>query len=243
MGDEMNRLCTICVRAGSKGVANKNVRMLNGKPLFVHSILQAKKSGLFQAVAVSSDSTVILKIAKQWGANFVIQRPAELAQDNSPKIPAVRHCLMETERMEQKTFDIIVDLDATSPLRGLSDIAGAVELLETARVSNVITGTPARRSPYFNLAERKKNGTVKLCKTPRKPVYCRQDSPECYDLNASVYVWQREALLRSDTVFNEDTRLFVMPPERSVDIDSELDFAFVQFLMSKRVESLGSDIL
>lgn len=239
----MNRLCTICIRAGSKGVPNKNVRMLNGKPLFVHSILQAKKSGLFQAIAVSSDSGVILKIARQWGANFLIQRPEELAQDGSPKVPAIRHCLLETEKLANKTFDVIADLDATSPLRALSDIAGAVELLEGEKVSNVITGAPSRRSPYFNLVELKKKGEVKLSKTPRKPVGCRQDSPACYDLNASVYVWQREALLQNDTVFNEDTRLFVMPPERSVDIDSELDFAFVQLLMDKRIESLGSDIL
>lgn len=239
----MKRLCTICVRAGSKGVTNKNIRSLLGKPLLAYSILQAKQCGLFEAIAVSSDSTAILQAAKEWGADYQIARPAELASDSAPKVPAIRHCLTETEKLAGHEFDVIADLDATSPLRFTSDIAGAVALLEADGAPNVITGSPARHSPYFNLVEVSEKGEVQLSKQLTVPIFCRQSSPECYDLNGSVYVWRRESLLGCRFIFEAGTRLYVMPPERSADIDSELDFKFVEFLMETRARQHGSAIL
>jgi CMP-N,N'-diacetyllegionaminic acid synthase len=239
----MKRLCSICVRAGSKGVPSKNIRSLLGKPLLAYSILQAKQSNLFDTVTVSSDGKAILQAAKEWGADFCIARPLELASDSAPKIPAIRHCLMETEKLTGYQFDVIADLDATAPLRFVSDIAGAVALLETDGVPNVITGSPARHSPYFNLVEVSETGTAQLSKQLAAPLFCRQDSPKCYDLNGSVYVWRRGSLLNCHTVFEKNTQLYVMPPERSADIDSELDFEFVEFLMSKRAEQFGSTVL
>ncbi|NJD02851.1 MAG: acylneuraminate cytidylyltransferase family protein [Ruminiclostridium sp.] len=239
----MKRLCTICARSGSKGVANKNIRQLAGKPLLSYSIIQAKASGLFEAVAVSSDSDEILNIAGIWGADYLIKRPAQLATDQAPKIPAIRHCLTAAEEIARRYFSVIVDLDATSPLRSVTDIHNVVKLLETKQVSNVITGTPARRSPYFNLAELDNRGVAQLSKPLPEPVYRRQDAPMCYDLNASVYAWQREALLREQTVFNSDTLLYVMPLERSIDIDSELDFKFVEFLMNMRNKDAEGNII
>lgn len=230
----MKRLCTICVRSGSKGVAGKNIRELAGKPLLAHSIIQAKASGLFLAVAVSSDSDEILSIAGIWGADHLIKRPAQLATDQAPKIPVIRHCLKTVEKMTCQLFEVVVDLDATSPLRHVSDINDVVRLLEEKQVSNVITVTPARHSPYFNMVEMDDRGIVQLSKPLPEPIYRRQDAPECYDLNASVYAWQRDALLRMPTVFNPDMLLYVMPQERSVDIDSELDFEFVRLLMNRR---------
>ena len=243
MGGKIERLCTICARAGSKGVAGKNIRELAGKPLLAHSILQAGASGLFQAIAASSDSDAILAVAKQWGADFLIERPPHLATDQAPKIPVIRHCLRKAEELARQTFDVIVDLDVTSPLRRISDIIAVVELLEAKQVSNVITGTPARRSPYFNLVELSDRGVVQLSKPMPEPVFRRQDAPQCYDMNASVYAWQREALLESPTVFNHDTLLHIMPQERSVDIDSELDFQFVRLLMEEREGNDASNIL
>jgi len=230
----MIRLCTICARAGSKGVTNKNIRELSGKPLIAHSITQARSCGLFSAIAVSSDSDDILQIAGDWGVDYLIKRPPELATDQAPKLPAIKHCLLEAEKLSGRTYDIIVDLDATSPLRTPDDIREAVRLLEENKVSNVVTGTPARRSPYFNMVEINENGTVVLSKPPPNPVFRRQDALKCYDMNASIYVWKRDTLIANDTVFLKDTQLYVMPPERSVDIDSELDFEFVRLLMEKR---------
>ena len=92
---------------------------------------------------------------------------------------------------------MIVDLDATSPLRLAEDIQGAVDLLEHNNVSNVITAAPARRSPYFNLVELADDGVVRLSKSLEKPIFRRQDSPQCFDMNASIYVWTRAALFAS----------------------------------------------
>lgn len=230
----MNRICTICARGGSKGVKNKNIRELAGKPLLAYTLEQARASELFNLITVSSDSEEILKVARRYGADLLVERPPELATDNSAKLPAIRHCVEEAENAVGKTFHIVVDLDATSPLRLPEDIQGAVSMLETEKISNVITAAPARRSPYFNLVELGEDGVVRLSKPLDKPIVRRQDSPECFDMNASIYVWQRSALFGYPTVFNADTRLFVMPEERSIDIDNELDFEIVEFLIKKR---------
>ena len=164
-----------------------------------------------------------------------MDRPAALATDTAAKIPVVRHCVEEAERIIGRQFDVVVDLDATSPLRSIEDIVNAVALLESRKFSNVITAAPSRRSPYFNLVELNDDGVARLSKPLVEPIVRRQDSPPCYDMNASIYVWQHEALFSCPTVFNADTRLFVMPEERSIDIDSQLDFDIVEFLMEKRV--------
>ena len=227
----MKRICTICARGGSKGVKNKNLRILLGKPLIAHSILQAKASGLFECIAVSSDSVEILATAGKWGADCLIKRPDELATDQAAKLPVIRHCVTEAESIFGQTFDVVVDLDATSPLRIPEDIVGSVRLLEERGVSNVITGAHARRSPYFNMVELDEHGVARLSKQPNTPVFRRQDAPKCYDMNASVYVWRHDTLFSSSTIFNSDTLLYDMPEERSIDIDSELDFGFVEFIM------------
>ena len=234
MDRTMKRLCTICARGGSKGVKNKNLRELHGKPLIAHSILQARASGLFDCIAVSSDSDQILATAKAWGADHLIKRPDELATDQAAKLPVIRHCVAEVERITDSTFEVLVDLDATSPLRTPGDIVACVELLEERGVANVITGAPARRSPYFNLVEVDDAGVARLSKQLERPVVRRQDGPNCFDMNASVYVWTRAALFGAPTIFNADTALHVMPEERSIDIDSELDFRFVEFIMGQQ---------
>ncbi len=228
----MKRLCTICARGGSKGVKGKNVRLLLGKPLIAHSIEQARASGLFDALAVSSDSDEILEVARLWGCDHLIKRPDDLATDQAAKLPVIRHCVAEVERIAARTYETLVDLDATSPLRTPEDIANAVRLLEESGAGNVLTAMPARRSPYFNLVELDGSGIVHLSKPLSSAVVRRQDAPKCYDMNASIYVWRRPALFESATLFNADTRLYVMPEERSIDIDSEVDFRFVEHLMT-----------
>lgn len=230
----MRRLCTICARGGSKGVENKNIRAIGGKPLIAYSLEQARQSELFATIAVSSDSHEILDIAKIFGADILISRPMAMATDTAPKIDAIRHCANAVAELEGGSFDTIVDLDATSPLRVSRDIVAAVELLEEKGISNVITAAPARRSPYFNLVELGPDGVVQLSKSLEKQVVRRQDAPAAYDMNASIYVWKWPALFSDPPLFQSDTGLYVMPEERSLDIDSELDFRIVEFLITGR---------
>lgn len=227
-------LCTICARGGSKGVKNKNLREIFKKPLIAHTIIQAKKSNLFQYIAVSSDSDEILNSAQKSGAQYLIKRPDELATDSAAKVPVIRHCAQEVAKQSNSEFDIVVDLDCTSPLRLPEDIVGSVELLRQTKCQNVITGAAARRSPYFNLVEQNEEGRINLVKSKNPPITRRQDAPKCFDLNASIYVWRWYALMNFDSVFLEDTRLFEMPEERSQDIDSEMDFEIVKLLADNR---------
>jgi len=227
----MIRLCSICARGGSKGVPGKNIRLLEGKPLIAHTVEQALQSGQFEAITVSSDSDDILKAASDAGAHVLIKRPDELASDTAAKIPVIRHCIQSTENQLGIKAEQIIDLDATAPLRHIEDILAVIDMMGDPDVSNVITAMPARRSPYFNMVECGSDGVPKLSKTLSTQVVRRQDAPDCYDMNASIYGWQREMLFTSDTLFHEGTRLHVMPEERSIDIDTEIDFVLVSALM------------
>jgi len=229
----MKRLCTILARGGSKGVPNKNIRHLGGKPLIAHTIMKAKEAGLFDLVAVSSDSDEILNVARTFGAGLLVKRPAELAGDSAPKIPAIKHCVLEAEKKAGSQYDVICDLDPTSPFRSVEDVRSCVALLESKKVQNVITGAAARKSPYFNLVEVDLKGIARLSKQLEQKIVRRQDAPKCFDMNASIYVWQRDALINSESVFLKDTLLYEMPRERSVDIDEEFDFEVATYLASK----------
>ncbi|MFB6420235.1 MULTISPECIES: acylneuraminate cytidylyltransferase family protein [Bradyrhizobium] len=231
----MSLLCTICARGGSKGVVGKNARDLLGKPVLAWSIAQARETGLFDAIAFSSDSDALLDAALKAGADIAIRRPDEMATDTAPKLPAIRHCLEQAIAQTGKTPEIFVDLDVTSPLRLASDITGAVALLRASGARNVITGAPARRSPYFNLVEERADGSVGLSKPADPPITRRQDAPRCFDMNASIYVWRVASFLEQPAVFYPDTRLFEMPEERSIDIDSDLDFTLVELLLRQRL--------
>jgi len=236
MAGGMKRLCSICARGGSKGVPGKNLRPLLGRPLIAHSVVRARGTGLFDHIAVSSDSVDILEAAREAGADILVERPDDLASDSAPKLPAIQHCAREAEARAGIRFDTICDLDATSPLRTTGDIRGAVDLCERGGCDNVITGAPAHRSPYFNMVEQGADGFVRIVKRPDETIARRQDTPACFDCNASIYVWSRDMLFMLDEVVTDRTALFVMPEERSRDIDSDLDFELVEFLMQRQCE-------
>ena len=170
------------------------------------------------------------------GADLSVERPASMATDFAAKLPAIRHCALAAEERLGRLADIVVDLQPTSPLRDPVDIAAAVELQAASGADSVITGQHAKCSPYFSLVEERADGTVALAKTLDRPIVRRQDAPRCYDMNGSIYVWPRDALVDRPAVIYPSTRLLEMPEERSVDIDSELDFAVADFLMRRKLE-------
>lgn len=230
----MKRLCTICARGGSKGLPSKNIRPLRGKPLIAHTIEQAKRlHALFEAVVVSSDSEEILSVARECGADLAIRRPDIMATDSASKLPAIQHAVAEAEAVLGHQVDCIVDLDPTSPLRSDIDVAGAIELFERSGAQSVVTGALARKSPYFNQMEYDQGGFIRLVKPLVNPPVRRQDGPQVYDMNAAVYVWRRDRYMVDPRVFYEDSQLFVMPEERSWDIDNLIDFELVELMMAK----------
>jgi N-acylneuraminate cytidylyltransferase/CMP-N,N'-diacetyllegionaminic acid synthase len=229
----MKRICTVNARAGSKGVPGKNLAIVAGLPLLAHSLEQAKESGIFDLLAVSSDSSEILEVARTHGA-LAIERPAELASDSAPKLPSIVHSVKMAEEISGLTFSTVVDLDATSPLRNSEDIVGAVELLETEGLDSVFTATHSRRSPFFNQVSKSANGVWGPVISHSNTIFRRQDAPETFDMNASIYAWNKDSLFRSPSVFQESSAMYLMPEERSWDIDSKFDFEVVSFLLERK---------
>ena len=206
--------------------------------MLAHSLDYAKNLGLFDAIAVSSDSDEILEAAKICGVDYLIKRPTDLATDSAAKLPVIQHCLLESEKMFGSHFDIIVDLDATSPIRIKEDIEGVLNLLIDSQSEFVITGHNARRNPYFNLVQEDKEGFVDVAIIPEVPFVRRQDTPRCFDMNSSIYAWTRSGLLNSKKLFSPKTKLYEMPEDRSWDIDSELDFEIVEKLMKRQLGNI-----
>ncbi|WP_419767370.1 cytidylyltransferase domain-containing protein [Arcobacter sp.] len=229
-----NVLCTICARGGSKGVKNKNIKELNGKPLIAYTIEQAKASGLFEHIVISTDSDDIANVAKQYGAEVFFKRSHEMASDTAGKLDVIKDAFKRSEEYYNTEFDYLIDLDATAPLRSIDDITDSFNQFKENDNDNLITAMPSRRSPYFNLVEQDKNGKVYLSKKLDNAVVRRQDAPKSYDMNASIYIWKREVILNESSLFLDNTGLYVMPEIRSIDIDTELDYKFVEFLMKEK---------
>ena len=233
-------LLTICARGGSKGVKNKNLRPLCGRPLIGHTIEQAKRWAKAERIICSTDSQAIADVAKDCGAEIPFLRPAELATDTCGKIAVLRHALSTMERQTNERFSILVDLDVTAPVRQIKDIETSLQIFLQSRPDSVVSVTPARRSPYFNMLELKSDGYAAVVKKPQQPFLRRQDTPLVYDMNASIYVFQREYLLNEATMssVSDKTQICVMEEWSAFDIDSEIDFKLVEFLVSQKMVQL-----
>jgi CMP-N,N'-diacetyllegionaminic acid synthase len=226
----MNTIATICARGGSTGLPGKNVRPLHGKPLIVHTIEHARQTPGIARVFVSTDDEAIADVARSAGAEVPFIRPAELATSTAPKLPVIRHLVTSVEAMGV-IVDRVVDLDPTSPLRDRSDVQACLDLL-TPDTGVVITGYLAEKNPYFNMVELDAQGHAALCKSVAGGVFARQQAPAVYSMNASVYVWWRRTLEHG--IWDNAVRMHVMPRERSIDIDSLIDFELVELLMARR---------
>lgn len=235
-----NILITICARGGSKGIKGKNLRMLGGKPLIAYTIQQAIAWGHADHVVVSTDSKQIAKVAIDYGAEVPFMRPKELATDEAGKIPVLRHALSQCERIYNKEFQIIVDLDPTSPVRSLKDIDLALKKFKRLGVKTLFSVIRAHKSPYFTMVERNKHGMYELSKKPPRPIVRRQDAPIVYDLNASFYVYKPEYLRSpsSMTPISDNSGIYVVDDWASIDIDREIDFRFIEFLVKEHIITL-----
>lgn len=225
----MTTICSICARGGSTGVPRKNIRPLFGKPLIAHTIEHALACKLIDMVFVSTDDDEIADVARAYGAIVPFKRPAEMATKEAAKLPVIIH-LMNHVIASGVDVTRVVDLDPTSPLRHVSDIESAVALLDDD-TDVVITGYEADKNPYFNMVEVKEDGNVRLVKPPPADVFSRQAAPRVFSMNGSIYAWHRNTV--ETGLWTGRTRLYEMPRERSVDIDSEIDFKLVELLMAE----------
>lgn len=227
----MKILGTICARGGSKGVKNKNIRNLNGKPLISYTIDVMKKWGKADRIVCSTDSPEIARIANQYGAETPFMRPAELATDTAPKIPVIQHALRFCEEEDNTRYDIVLDLDPTSPIRTTLDLDKALDDFRRTNAKVLYSVTKARKNPYFNMVELDADGNAHLSKIQEKEFFRRQDAPKVYSINGSIYVYDRNYLLDAKGLHCDIERIYVMDEISSVDIDREIDFRFIEFLL------------
>lgn len=219
-------VCIVPARGGSKGLPGKNIKMFSGKPLIAHTIEQAKKSGLIDRVIVSTNDKKIAKISRKYGAEVPFLRPKSLSQDRSSTMDVLLHAVQWFKK-DGYVFDILVLLHATAPLRSVEDINNSVKLIFKQNVSNVFSVTEAHRNPYFNMVEVSR-GRVSLVK--RGCFVSRQEAPRVYDMNASIYVWWKDVLKNEKKILLKNSCVYVMPKERSIDIDDEIDFRTAELL-------------
>ena len=149
----MKILCSICGRGGSKGVKNKNLVKINGKPLIYYSIKQAKNSKIFDKIALSTDNKKIQSVAKKYGASSWFIRKKQLSTSKAPKIPVIRDNLIKSEKYFKTKFDYIVDLDISAPLRNHADIKNAFKKFIRNKYDNLFSVYKSKKSPYFNMIE------------------------------------------------------------------------------------------
>lgn len=234
----MNLLFTICGRAGSKGVKGKNIRNFCGVPLvwYTLSAIALYKATLSKEdtvqVVLNTDSEELIQIATAQSELpvFVVHRDSSLAGDVVPKVSVILDCLEQAERHFGCAFDMVVDLDITSPLRTVQDVANAVEKKrQNPDMDVVYSVTGARRNPYFNMV-REENGyfvkAIASCFTTR------QQAPVLYDMNASIYAYSPYALRHKEhkTFFNDHAGAVIMKDTGILDIDSEEDYELMQVL-------------
>ena len=223
----------IPARGGSKGVKDKNIRLLLGKPLISYAIECGLSCSSIEKLVVSTDSVRIADIAKEHGAEVPFIRPAELARDDSPMMPVLAHALKACEELYSRKVEAIVLLDATSPLTTPDDLENAIKLFKSSDCDAVISAVPAKRNPYFNMVVME-DSYARLAIESEKEMTRRQDCPPVYDLNNAIWIFSRNTILEMKSRLPKKSALFVMDEGRSVDLDSETDFKVLEVLMKEK---------
>jgi len=222
-------LAIIPARGGSKGVPNKNIVEVGGKPLMVWSIEAALKSKYITKTVVSSDSDIVLNIAQQNGAQ-IIKRPSNLASDTARTEPVIAHVLSELLKNGEH-YAYVILLQATAPLRTFQDIDQAIQRLLNADASALISVYEAKHHPLKAFTANDK-GYLKGLVNNNYPFMPRQVLPKAYYPNGAIYLIKTENFLQKNQLFTDKTIAFEMPFEKSIDIDNQADLAFADKILS-----------
>lgn len=224
----MKNLAVITARSGSKGLKDKNIKLLEGKPLFAYSIEAARQSGKFDCIHVSTDSEKYAQIAREYGADVPFLREAALATDTAGTWDVLRAVVQQYATIGQQ-FDTITLLQPTSPLRDAADIQKAFALFEEKQADSVISVCEVEHSPQLcnTLGENQSmHGFVDLKKVGR-----RQDMSTYYRLNGAIYIQTTELLMAQGDLYGVHSYASVMSQEHSIDIDTALDFLIAETIM------------
>lgn len=219
-------LAVIPARGGSKSIPMKNIRPLCGKPLLAWTIEEARKSKYIDRLILSTDSDRIAKIGEKYGCEIPFKRPKKLAQDKTPGIAPILHALNLLP-----PFDYVIMLQPTSPLRSHHDIDHCIEICIQDNRPACISVTHPHHPPYW-MYRLDRNLKLKPLLKPKKSYFCRQNLPEVYVINGAVYVAKVAWLKKHQTFIARETIGYPMPTERSIDIDTKLDFMLCESLLT-----------
>ncbi len=229
-------LITICGRAGSKGFRNKNLKTFCERPLVYYTLsaamlFKAERPDIAVDICLNTDSALLVELVKgKYPEVTYIQREAALSGDAVPKMAVFQQSLREMERKTGKQYNYVMDLDITSPLRTAKDVQNAFEEKEKRQdLDLVFSVTESRRNPYFNMVKKVGDHVEKVISSP---FTARQQAPEIYDLNASIYVFERKFLAENKTGILWDGKIGVtkMMDTGILDIDSEEDFRLMEVI-------------
>ena len=223
-------LAVTLARGGSKGVPGKHTRMLCGKPVIAWTIEEVLKSKLIDDYVISSDDDDILDIALSYGVK-VIRRPSELAQDTTPTLPALQHAIDRSMPAEY-----VIEVRATSPLKTVADIDGATQMLVDTQAASVIGVTEVSDGHPMRLKWITMSGRIRDF-IPEPETGRRQDcKPKAYIRNGTIYALKAPVI---KLFGHKDSRAYIMPAERSVNIDTEIDYKLCEILMKERRQCFG----
>lgn len=228
----MKTFAFIFARGGSKDVPGKNIRNLGGKPLLAHSIMIAQNIDEISRIFVSTEDQDIAEVGIKYGAE-IIERPMELAKDDSPEWLSWLHAIKWLEARGE-FFDCFVSLPTTSPLRNKTDVVNCINLLDK-QTDIVVTISETSRNPFFNMVHEEEN-YIKLLIEGEKSYSRRQDVPLAYDMTTVAYVAHSDFIKNNNKIFDGRVKAVLVPKERSVDIDDEIDFKMAELLMRERQE-------
>jgi CMP-N,N'-diacetyllegionaminic acid synthase len=222
-------------RGGSKSIPRKNVQPFLGKPLVAWTIEAALQSRCLVRTIVSTDDPEIAHVAQEWGAEVPFVRPPELAQDDTPGVVPILHALEWLEANEHYEPDMVMCLQPTSPLRTAQDIRAAIQLHLAKKADGVVSVTPVEHHPYW-MKRLDAEGRMRDFVTSNPPVWRRQDLPPAYCLNGAIYLAGRDVLLTRNSWYTENTFAYIMPPERSLDIDTPWQWHLAEAILKGRYE-------
>jgi len=231
MYKEKTFLGIIPARGGSKGLPNKNIKELCGKPLIAWSIEAGIKSKYLDEILVSTDSVEIAEISKELGVKAPFLRPEHLANDTAKSVDVIKHTIEFYKNIIKKEFDYVVLLEPTSPLRESKDIDKAIELLlESNAVSIVGICKTEDQNPAF-LVTKGDNGEIKGYENKNMEVLRRQDIRDVFFFEGTIYISKTEELLKKKTFYHDKTIGYVVPKYKSLEIDDMDDFIMVEAIM------------
>jgi len=229
----MNVLGIIPARGGSKGVARKNIRLLGGKPLLAYTAETALRAKRLTRVILSTEDEEIARIGEQYGLEVPFLRPLELAQDATPTLPVIRHAIRFLETAGNNNFDAICLLQPTNPLRRSEDVDNCIELLEQTEADSVVSvlEVPTEYNPKW-VYLRGTDGEITLFTGESAPVTRRQELPEAFHRDGTVYVTRRDVVMCQDSLYGAKIQGYKMNARYSANIDTEDDWQAVQAAMN-----------